>query len=231
MWSCNKTDNSGPAANVGKGGSLARFIIAQNYLYVVDQGELHTYSLANPTAPLKVSQQQIGFAIETIYSWKDKLFVGSQEAIYVYSITNPRSPQLLGSASHLRACDPVVANDYAAYVTVRAGTNCGGDINALIVYNINEVLNPIETNRIQLNNPYGLGLNGQTLYVCDGNNGLKVFDVTSPHHPNEVKQITGHFFKDCIPFGNLLICMLNDGIALYNIEAPLDPEFLALITE
>ncbi len=226
---CNKAEQNGAGDQVGTGGSLARFIITKNHLYVVDGGKMHTYSMADPANPQKIYQQDIGFNIETIYSWEDKLFVGSQDAIYVYSIVQPGTPRLLGSASHLRACDPVVANDSVAYVTVRTGNTCGGNVNALYVYSLKEVLNPVQTNILPLSNPHGLGLQQQTLYVCDGAEGLRVFDVSAAYQPIEVKQIKAGFFKDCIPYNNLLICMLSDGMALYDISNPHNPVLQATI--
>src|SRR5690606_33194815 len=117
LAACSKDANSpGENVGVGKGGSLARFTIAMNHLYVVDGSTLYTYSLADPNTPVKVSELAIGFNIETIYPWGDKLFIGSMDAMYIYSISNPATPNYLAMASHVRACDPVVANDTRAYV-------------------------------------------------------------------------------------------------------------------
>lgn len=232
LWlaSCSKTD--GLAANesaTGTGGSLARFIIAGSHLYVIDGTQLYTYSLGNPSAPRQVNEQQIGFDIETIYTWKDKLFIGSQAAMYIYSIADPSIPKLLGSASHLRACDPVVANDSVAYVTVRTGTNCGGNTNALYVYSLHNILQPVQTNALPLDNPHGLGLKDKTLYVCDGASGLRVFDLASAYNPVQVTQVLGEVFMDCIPYNDLLICMLSDGMSLYDIRDPFQPLLLSVI--
>ena len=72
-------------------------------------------------------------------------------------------------------------------------------------------------------NPEGLGLQGSYLYICCNNEGLKVFDVSVPANPVEVKTVTGSYFKDVIPYGNQLICYVSTGINLYDISNPSDP--------
>lgn len=225
--SCDKASDSGPvntadptaAGNTtGQGGSLARFTIADDRLYVVDDQKLYTYSLINEDNPQLKSSQSIGFNVETIYAYKDKLFIGSQQAMYIYSISNADYPSKLGEARHVRACDPVVANDSIAYVTVRSGTNCGGTVNAMYVYNINYILQPRQRNVIPMKNPHGLGMKGDRLYVCDGSNGLSIYNITDPIYPKLVKQVYGDTFYDVIIYDNLLICMIEGGMLLYEIK-------------
>jgi hypothetical protein len=216
--SCNKgSESSAIGPGTGTGGSLARFTISMNHLYVVDNRQLHTFSIMDEKNPTKVNVENIGFDVETIYVWKDKLFIGSRDAMYIYSIADPAAPSLLGTASHVRACDPVVANDSTAYVTVRSGSTCGGDVNALFVYDLKDILQPVQKNVVNLKNPHGLGIKGNTLFVCDAANGLKVYDITSPYYPGLLAVITGETFYDCIPDGDLLFCMIEGGVAIYDI--------------
>lgn len=231
LSSCSKDGESAVSPDTGKGGSLARFTISANYLYAVDNQTLHTFSLADPKNPQKVNATEIGFEVETIYTWEDKLFIGSRDAMYIYSIKNPSAPVKMGFASHVRACDPVVANDTAAYVTVRSGNNCGGDINALYVFQVDDIMQPVLMRAIQLQNPHGLGIHNNTLFVCDGNAGLKIYDITEPYNPLEIKTVTGEQFYDCIPDGNILICMIEGGMAIYDITNARSITLLAKITE
>lgn len=202
----------------GQGGSLARFTIAQNHLYIVDDLKLFTYSLANPAAPQLTSTVILGEDIETIYSYKDKLFIGSQNAMYVYSISDADNPDKLGTASHVRACDPVVADDTVAYVTVRTGNSCGGTLNALYVYDVRQVLNPQERNMLNIKSPWGLGMTGNKLYVCQGGNGLTVFDISNRYYPKLQITYADDTYYDVIPYDNLLICMVEGGVLLYEIQ-------------
>ena len=209
--------SNGGASGTGTGGSLARFTIAQNYLYVVDQRVLTAYSLANAADPQKTSQVTVGTDVETIYALDDKLFIGSQNAMYIYSISSAGNPALIGQASHVRACDPVVADGQYAYVTVRGGSSCGSTINALEVYDISNITNPSLVKEISLAGPWGLGKSEDRLYVCDGSTGLAVYNITSPSNPVFIKKVTGETFYDVIVLDNLLICMVDGGYAIYKV--------------
>lgn len=231
LSSCDKDNEAFSGPDTGTGGSLARFTITLNHLYVVDNKQLHTFSISDPQNPIKVHVDDIGFDVETIYTWKDKLFIGSQSAMYIYSIADPGQPSLLGSASHVRACDPVVANDSIAYVTVRSGSNCGGDRNALYVYNLKNVLQPTQMNVVNLQNPHGLGIQDSTLFVCDDSYGLRVYNINQPYYPIQIQRIEGETFYDCIPNDNLLICMIKGGMAIYDISDRNNIVLKAKITE
>lgn len=223
---CSKQAQNATTANVqgdngsstGQGGSLARFTIAQNHLYIVDDLKLHTYSLANSTTPQLTSTVILGEDIETIYSYKDKLFIGSQSAMYIYSISDASTPKRQGVAEHVRACDPVVADDTVAYVTVRGGTVCGGSLNALYVYDVKQVLSPKERNVIEMSSPWGLGMSGDYLYICQGGNGLSVYDISNRYSPELTTTYADDTYYDVIPYDNLLICMVQGGTLLYEIK-------------
>lgn len=230
--SCEKNDNRSSASTTGKGGSLARFTISGEYLYVVDGDELHTFNLQNPAAPVQVNSLKLGFnnSIETIYPWKDKLFIGSKDALYLVSIANPEQPEVKGIASHLRACDPVVANDKYAYVTVRTGSFCQGTVNALYAYDVSGgIESPERVFEGNMNNPQGLSLYNNYLYVCDGAAGLVILDVHDGAKPTKITTREGYTFFDCIADGNVLICMVENGMVLYDINSPADPKKLSEI--
>ncbi|MES2775493.1 MAG: hypothetical protein V4722_15060 [Bacteroidota bacterium] len=202
----------------GVGGSLARFTLAGNYLYVVGDAVLKTFDVSNPAAPVLKNSITIGSNIETIYPYKNNLFIGSQTGMFIYSIANPEAPKLSGSALHVRSCDPVVANDTAAFVTLRRGTNCGTPTDGLYLYRITNLLAPALVKTVPLPTPYGLGLKDSTLFVCQGSNGLAVVKVNSVTNPTVLRTITGNDFRDVIPYNDLLICYVTDGIALYDIS-------------
>jgi hypothetical protein len=214
---CSKQQSGAePNSGSGQGGSLARFTVVGDYLYVVDSRVLYTYSIGNGQ-PIRKTEQQIQgtTTVETIYGYGNYLFVGSSDAMYIYSLANPNSPILNGRASHVRACDPVVANDSIAFVTVRAGNTCGGNQNALLVYDIRKVINPVLKKTESLSSPYGLGMKDSMLYVCDGNYGLRIYNITKPLYPNLKRTITGLMYKDVIATKDLLICMIDGGMVLY----------------
>jgi len=218
---------------MGAGGSIARMTISGNYLYIVSSTSLYTYDITNPQTTILLSEQPIGWGdIETIFPYRDKLFIGSQAGMYVFDNSDPKKPKLQGRAQHLRACDPVVADDDFAYVTLRNNNiGCGGTVNQLQVYDISgtNVLTPKVTGTLDMPEPYGLGNKGNTLYVCMGNKGLNIVNITNKTKPVSLKVLTGENFIDVIPYNDLLITYVQGGIVLYDISSPTDPKKLSTI--
>ena len=228
---CTKESNSAANTNTGAGGSEARFTIAGNYLYVVDHTSLKSFLITDPNQPVYKSKTDIGINIETIFPYGDKLFIGSSSSMYIYSLADPANPKQVGNAHYEihMSCDPVVVKDQAAYATLRSDGPCGWmNGSALVVYDISSVSSPVLKTTVPMNTPYGLGVEGNALYVCNGMSGLTVFDVSSPYAPNQGMTISDKTFYDVIPYDNILICQVSDGFALYDIGTDrLHPVFIS----
>lgn len=230
--SCTKdgTGNAAADASTGKAGSLSKFAIVGNFLYAVDNHYLYSYDISNPGNPVRTNTSEINFDIETIYPFNNRLFIGTRTGLYIYSLEAPASPVKVGEAQHARSCDPVVANDTIAFVTLKGNSFCGPAESGLYVHDIRNVFQPVLLKTVAMANPEGLGLQGNYLYICCNNDGLKVFDVADPANPVFVKTVTGGYFKDVIPYGNQLICYVSSGISLYDISNPADPALVKLIS-
>lgn len=230
--SCTKESASGGGQATGAGGSTARFTIAGNYLYVVDNTSLKAFDISNPAAaPVLKSTTDVGINIETIFPYQDKLFIGSSMSMHIFSLANPATPQRLAKADYMvrMSCDPVVAKDSTAYATLNATGPCGGTSSQLVIYNIKDITKPLFQTSFSLVAPHGLGVSDSALYVCDGAAGLKVFNTRNTFSPIYLRTITNETFYDVIPYGNILICQLSDGIALYDISTRHQPVFLSKI--
>ncbi len=237
---CSKesANNAAAPGAAGAGGSTAKFTIAGNYLYVVDHESLKSFDISNPSGPVYKDKTTIGLNIETIFPYGDKLFIGSSSSMYIYSLNNPAKPERLSRAEYSirMACDPVVAKDSTAYATLRSQNNgpCGGTgISALLVYNIKNLNLPVEVNRVFLNSPQGLGVKDSALYVCEREEGLKIFNVKNAYNPVQVALKTGETYYDVIPYNNILICQVQGGLVLYDIGGAnsLKPVFLSKISD
>src|SRR5205085_4518442 len=114
---------------VGVGGSMARFTIVNDYMYAVNSHNLLSISLVNSADPVLKENIFAGFDIQTIYPFKDFLFLGSMGGMYIFDISNPAVPPPKSNFAHATACDPVISDGDYAYVTLRAGTNCGPTAN------------------------------------------------------------------------------------------------------
>ena len=214
----------------GKGGSLARFTVVGSYLYAIDKTHLKVFDISSEK-PLLKSSKDVGFEIETIFPFKDKLFIGSTSVVHIFSIENPENPMKLSTAISpeiLRRCDPVVAKDTVAYATLRTNATCGGSASILAVYDIRDVLNPSQVYSEGLVEPYGLGYSGDALYVCD-KNSLVVFDISNAFMPERITQVEGEQFFDVIAYDNTLVCWTARGVALFDITKKFDPRLITNI--
>lgn len=232
-FSCTKNDTGTTiGVTTGTGGSLAKYTIIGNYLYTVDESSLKVFDIDNAKNPIQKTTVNVGFGIETIYPFNDKLFIGSTSFIYIYSVANPLEPKLLSVASSqqvMRRCDPVVAKDSVAYATLRGSGLCGGNRSILAIYNIKDITYPQEVFSITMKEPMGLGYWGNTLYVCDTIKGLSVFDISNPYLPLLATTLTNEKAYDVIPYNDELICWTSTGLVIYDITSRNNPIKIATI--
>lgn len=200
----------------GIGGSMARFTIANNTLYVVDQSSLRMFSISGGLSSLGTNY--VGRNIETIFPYNNHLFIGSTNGMFIYNISNPTSPSYVSTYIHGTACDPVVVDDNYAYITLRSGTPCNTSLNQLEVVDIQNLSTPTLSHTVQMTNPHGLGKDGATLFICDGSAGLKVFDATNPTSISTTPTVTFSNIQatDVIPFNNKLLMIGEDGLYQYD---------------
>jgi len=220
---------TGPGGATGKGGSMARFTIYKNYLYSVDNSNLQTFDISIPDNPRAWNKINIGWNIETVFPYKDKLFIGSQTGMFIYDNSSPWNPTYLAQFSHARGCDPVVADDNYAYVTLRTGTACAGNLNQLDILDISSITNPQLIKSYPMLEPAGIGLDGKTLFLCDGRSGLKVFDVKNPNDIQLLDWESDIRTYDVIPMGHILIMIGDDGLYQWDYTNPSDMKLLSKI--
>jgi hypothetical protein len=203
----NFSSSNAGAVTTGINGSMARFALKNDYLYTVSTNDLKVFGLQNADQPQQLNTVSVGWGIETIYPFKDQLFIGSNTGMFIYSVQNPAAPQKTGSFNHAFACDPVIADDTHAYVTLRTGTTCRtANANQLDVINITNLQSPSLLKTYPLTNPHGLSKDGNLLFVCDGKDGLRVYDASAPANLTLIKQFKGFEAYDVIAWnGNALV--------------------------
>ena len=179
--------SSSSESSDGQGGSLATFTLKGDYLYTVDYQNLSVFNIEETTSPVKVNTVNVGFDIETLFGFQDYLFIGSQSAMFIYDISSPELPKKLSQSNHFRSCDPVVANEDYAFVTLHTNTFCEGSVNELRSYDIADLENPKLLNTRGLTEPKGLGLFGDYLLVCDDT--VKIFDVSDASNSIYITEI------------------------------------------
>ena len=212
----NTSGNSG--STYGQGGSMARFTLAKEHLYTVDDRNLNLFNVSITKKPTFTKTINLGWGIETIFPYKNNLFIGSNAGMYIYNIDKPSDPVELSRYEHLRACDPVVVNDKYAFVTLRSGAACGGVQNVLEVVDIQNLKAPKLVKSYQMKNPHGLGLYNNMLYLCEGEFGFKSFDISdvTAIDQHAVENIENLKSTDVIVGPKSMIIIGPDGVCQYD---------------
>jgi hypothetical protein len=222
-----------PAMQTGIGGSMARFTIMSEHLYSIDNSNMQVFDISNLDNPVPGANLNLGWGVETIFPYKNNLFLGTQSGMMIYDNSDPNFPKLSGTISHIVSCDPVVVENDIAYVTLRGGTGCRNTAsNQLDVIDISDLKNPKILVSYPMTNPHGLGIDDGTLFICEGNAGLKVFDATDIYKiSTNLLAYYGEFDAfDVIPFDNTLILIGNNGLYQFDYSNPKDIKFLSMIS-
>lgn len=215
---CAEDGLSAPEANgqnqTGIAGSLARFSIVGNFMYAINNSTLKWYDVSLPEDPIFVDSKVIGTGIETIFPFAGKLFIGSQQGMFIYDIGTNGEPEYVSEYTHVQNCDPVATNGQYAFVTLRSGGNCrvGFSNNQLDILDVSDIYNPELVSTWNMFHPRGVGVDGNTLFVCDSQAGLKIFDVSDPLDINLIKQFDDFTAYDVIPLNGLLLVISPDNI-------------------
>lgn len=221
--------NSGAAGATGTGGSMARFTIYNNYLYTVSQSDLLLFNIKTLNQPTQLSKINLGWGIETIFPYKDKLFIGSNTGMYIFDNKNPEKPERLSIFQHARACDPVVVHNDIAYVTLRTGW-CGASPNQLDVVNVSNLSSPSLIKSYQMQQPAGLAIDFPNLFICESQYGLKSFDASSATNITLQQHIEKINAYDVIPLeGKHLLMVGKDGLYQYDTSNPKNLKQLSVI--
>ncbi|MDQ6902504.1 MAG: hypothetical protein M3139_05760 [Bacteroidota bacterium] len=212
-----QNNSNSPVTNIGQTGSMARFAIMEDRMYTVSYSDLNVFNISNPFSPSFTKKVAMNnWNIETIFPFKSKLFIGSQNGIFIYNTNDPDAPALDGQFGHFKSCDPVIADDSNAFVTLRSGNACQGFNNELDVLQLNSLSNPQLIKTYNFTNPHGLSKDGNILFVCDGADGLKIYDAGDVRNLKLLKQFEGIETYDVIATNNIALVVAKDGLYQYD---------------
>jgi hypothetical protein len=218
-----KTNSSGASqggtTSVGVAGSMARFAINGNALYVLSATQINVVDITDTDLPVTKTSIINYSGIETIFLNEGYLYLGAMNGMSIYSLTDPFNPQFVSSYNHFTSCDPVVVEGKYAFVTLRAGVRCRNtSTNQLDVIDISDKVHPSLLQSYGFTEPHGLGINNNILFICDGADGLKVFNATDVMHIKD--NLISHFdniqANDVIPVNGRLFMIGDDGFYQYD---------------
>lgn len=211
----------------GQGGSLARFTIIGDYLYTLEPRQISWYELAATGQITKKGAITLNEGKETIFPLGDLLFIGATDGLTIFKITADGTPELQAEVQHFISCDPVVANENYAFVTLRQGF-CNGlfrptvERNVLNIYDINDITNPNILASYNMTAPRGMGLAGDYLFVCEGSNGLRTLGISDPQNVELLAFKTDIHANDVIVLEDLLLVIGPDNITQFDYSDPIN---------
>jgi hypothetical protein len=175
----------------------------------------------------------VQWGIETLFPMDGSLFIGSTSGMLIYDISNPENPTYRSTFSHATACDPVIVSNQVAYVTLRDGNNCNGFTNQLDVLDVSDLDHPSLIRSYPMDNPHGLSVVENTLYLCEGKWGLKTFDISDTKHIDNhlLDHVTGLTAFDVIvlPPGDHVMVVGETGLFQYDASDRGDLKELSMI--
>ncbi|QSE96886.1 LVIVD repeat-containing protein [Fulvivirga lutea] len=218
--------------NPGMGGSMARITIAQNTLFAMSVPEIIPVNINSPASMAEGNRLNLGWGLETLFPNNANLFVGANDGMHILDVSQPLSPQHVSTYQHINSCDPVIVDGDMAYVTLRSGMECQNFTNQLEVIDISDLTSPKQLYVYEMSNPHGLGKDGNTLFICDGDAGLKIFDASdnATIDQNLIKNYKDLFAFDIIPYNNIALMIAQDGLYQYDYSDLNDIKFLSKIS-
>ncbi|HJY24023.1 MAG TPA: hypothetical protein VJ279_14110, partial [Hanamia sp.] len=106
--------------------------------------------------------------------------------------------------------------DNYAYVTLRSGSMCQGFTNQLEVLQLNNFINPQLIKTYPFANPHGLSKDGNLLFICDGADGLKIYNASDVSNLQLMKQFSNIETYDVIAYNHLALVVAKDGLYQYD---------------
>jgi hypothetical protein len=218
IYSNGSSGHSSGASSFGVGGSMARFTCKNDALYAINMYSIMVINIENYNDIHVFKTIYSGWNIETLFPSGNNLFVGTQNGMLIYDITNELNPEYISQYWHITSCDPVVVKGDYAYVTLRSGNLCGETSDRLDVIDISNLTEPELIKSYSMSEPYGLGIDNNTLFICDGDAGLKIYDATDPLTitDNLIKQFSDIQAYDVIPLNGVLMLIGEDGFYQYD---------------
>jgi hypothetical protein len=213
----------------GQTGSLSRFAMLNDYLYIANRFSISVINVANPLTPVTHEPVSAFGEVETIYPFKNNLLLGTPTGMRIFSVANPEKPVYTGGVQHWRGCDPVVAENNNAYVTIRGGSPCGGDFNQLDVIDISNLSAPVLIKSYAMQNPYGLGVYNGTLGICDGKAGFVLYNAAQSNNITQLGAVKNINAFDVIMDDTIAILIAADGLYQYNISNKTAPVLVSKI--
>jgi len=208
------SSSSSKSGSSGQGGSMARFTLMNDYLYTVGMNDLSLFDVKTASNPSFIKSISLGLGVETIFPYENKLFIGTNTGMHIFNAADAANPVKLSTYSHVFACDPVAVQGKYAFVTLRTGNMCRQAMNQLEVVDIEDPSKPKQVAVFPMQNPHGLSVSGNNLFLCEGAFGIKSFNIDNKNEigKNMLQHLSTIKSFDVIAGPKSLIVTGEDGV-------------------
>lgn len=205
-------------------GTANRMAFIDDHLFIIDHYFMHYFDAGGDMLKHNSSFSRdyyVGSNLETIYAMNDVLFVGEQNGMSMHRVASD-AIEFISMFAHATGCDPVLPlTEGIAYLTLRSGEECPGDINSLNVVNIANLNNPFLIEEIPMLSPYGIALIDDRLYVGEGANGLTIFDASDRQRLRLIETISTLTAYDVMVhprYRDIILTASAEGLAQYRLD-------------
>ncbi len=236
--SSSSSSDSSSVTVESKGTSSSKFKIKNDRLYSIKDDILKVYDISEPQSVYPLSQTFLGFSITGMFIYDETLIAASSSGLKVFSLNGDNITFLANSddfipcqrffvdgsllfvLNNLEVCENYLNNSYNNYYY--ESTFELEDIvvdNGIEVYDISEFLAPKLLTKVSSYNPVALSVQDDTLYVCEGEYGLKVYDIN--RSDNNISLNKNNTYRnapceDLITASNYLYGINPDGLDIYD---------------
>lgn len=202
---------------------ITRFAVQDELLYsAADFVTVEIFNLANFVRPDPVNTIKIPPFPFSMFTHQNKLFISSMDGFVVYDNSTPDFPKRISAFPKGTSCDKTVIQNDIAYLINTTGTYCGYEAKKLDLIDISNASDPTLIKSYAMTSTSSLALDFPTLYICEGTNGFKVFDVSDQMAVDQHLLIFNKELKanDVILSGKIVIVNAEDGIYQFDGSDP-----------
>ncbi len=215
-------NNGNYYSSAGVASSLSRFALYGNHLYTIaTNGNVKVWT-TGLAAMEELNEVFVADGIETLFTFVQNktplLFGGSSDGLHILSIENEENPHLLNLISDITVCNPLALDNQYLYYSIRTDDQleCKNFTNEVKVLDWSNISEESEVCSIELNRPYGLTVHESFLYICDGGDGLRIYDSPIVQNQIELGTFNNIQFKDVISLKESIMLVNESGLFQYN---------------
>jgi len=198
-----------------------RFTLHENHLFAVSEGGLTAFDITNPNDPRKVGTTPLSGDIKALYSDSKRLYISTDNNAYIFGLETPSEPSQLGKFLYKGwgRVHHIIANGSTAYLTLNSapGLPLGVETNQLFSLEISRPEQIVQSSKLPMTEPGGLGFVDNRLFVCDGPKGLVELNVEDPKTIKQVRAFADENCSDLIPLERSLVVSGTAGISQYDL--------------